>query len=255
LETLCYNYYRNGDGKYYIANLNPEVDYIGYVLTIDAKTGTFVRCVYSDVIAHTVAVGSVTPTVELLGVYNGNDENGTIFGDADLTVGSPIIAVKHTGVENASALFCALSSDSYSDVNALSDRYIISEFRGYWQEVNLTVPYHFFVADWDYEQTVVSYAQDANGHEGKVGRLGVMPTTYGDINELKGYVDAVNAAMSKAKVQSLVFGNTFEPTMECVWSEEVGAPRAAEVVYHEVEPLQAAQSDVMTLRVVKSFAL
>ena len=43
--------------------------------------------------------------------------------------------------------------------------------------------------------------------------------------------------------------------MECVWSEEVGAPRAAEVVYHEVEPLQAAQSDVMTLRVVKSFAL
>ena len=255
LETLCYNYYRNGNGKYYIANLNPEVDYIGYVLTIDAKTGTFVRCVYSDVIAHTVAVGSVTPTVELLGVYNGNDENGTIFGDADLTAGSPIIAVKHTGVENASALFCALSSDSYSDVNALSDRYIISEFRGYWQEVNLTVPYHFFVADWDYEQTVVSYAQDANGHEGKVGRLGVNPTTYGDINELKDYVDAVNAAMSKAKVQSLVFGNTFEPTMECIWSEEVGAPRAAEVIYHEVEPLQAAQSDVMTLRVVKSFAL
>ena len=39
--------------------------------------------------------------------------------------------------------------------------------------------------------------------------------------------------------------------MECIWSEEVGAPRAAEVTYHAVEPLEVA-SDVMMLSTVMS---
>lgn len=43
--------------------------------------------------------------------------------------------------------------------------------------------------------------------------------------------------------------------MECIWSEEVGAPRAGYVKYHEVEPLQSIESDVMSLSIVKSFAL
>jgi hypothetical protein len=41
--------------------------------------------------------------------------------------------------------------------------------------------------------------------------------------------------------------------MECIWSQEVGAPRAAQVTYHEVEPLQAANNDIMSVKVVKSF--
>ena len=218
LEKLCYNYYRNGSGRYYIANLNPEKEYIGYVLAIDATTGEFARCVYSDVIAKTTPLGGVTPELELLGVYNGNDENGTIFGDADLTLGRPIVAVKLNDVEGATALYSAISTDPYVDVAALPHRYIISEFRDYWQDVNLTVPYHFFVADWDMEQT--------------------------------------NAA-PKAAAKSLVYDEVADaPAMECVWSEEVGAPRAAEVIYHEVEPLAVAvESDILSVKTVKSFAL
>lgn len=257
LEKLCYNYYRNGSGRYYIANLEPEKEYIGYVLAIDATTGKFARCVYSDVIAKTTALGSVTPSLELLGVYNGNDENGTIFGDADLTLGRPIVAVKLNNVEGATALYSAISTDPYVDVAALPHRYIISEFRGYWQDVNLNVPYHFFVAEWDMEQTVLAYAQDANGHESGVGLLAVKPVDSGDINELKGYVDEVNNATPKAAAKSLVYDEVADaPAMECVWSEEVGAPRAAEVIYHEVEPLAVAvESDVLSVKTVKSFAL
>ena len=255
LEEKCSHLYRNGDGKYYIANLEPEREYIGYVLAIDTKTGKFARCVYSDVIAKTTAVGSVTPGVELLGVYNGDEENGSIFGNADLTQGRPIVAVKLTGVENATAAFAALTSDAYADVAALSDRYIIANMRGYWQEVNLTVPYHFFVADWDVDQTVVAYAQDANGAEAGVGALAVTPKSAGDINELKGYVDAVNNATPKAMAHSLAFGYMAEPLLTCLWSEEVGAPRAGYVKHHEVEPLQTVASDIATVKVVKSFAL
>ena len=247
--------YRNGDGKYYVANLEPERNYIGYVLVIDMKSGKFVRCAYSDVIAKTLAPGNITPGVELLGVYNGNDENGTIFGDADFTVGRPIVAVKLTGVENASAAYAALTTDAYVDVMSLSARYIIANLRGYWQDVNLTVPYHFFIADWDMEQTVVAYAQDANGAEAGIGGLAVKPQNSGDIEELRGYVDAVNNATPKAMPQSLVVGNIAEPTIECIWSEEVDVTTAGNVKHHEVEPLQSIESEVMTLGYVKSFAL
>lgn len=257
LEEKLYNYYRNGDGKYYVANLEPNREYIGYVLAIDVNSRKFARCVYSEVIATTTSVGEVTPQVELLGVYNGEHEAGTIFGDKELTSGRPIIAVKLNNIENASAAYAALSNDPYADVAALADRYIISEFRGYWQPLtSLAVPYHFFIAEWDLEQTVVSYAQDANGNEAGVGCLGVTPVSAGDIEELRGYVDAVNNASAMAAAKSLVFSDkSVEPTMECIWSEAVGAPRAAQVVYHEVESLAASKSDVVSLGFVKSFAL
>lgn len=255
LEEKLTSYYRNGDGKYYVANLEPNRDYIGYVLAIDAENRKFARCVYSGVIATTTNVGTVTPEIELLGVYNGEHEAGTIFGDESLTSGRPIVAVRLNNLEGATAAFSALSSDSYDDVASLSDRYIISEFRGYWQELaSLTVPYHFFVAEWDMDQTIVAYAQDANGHEAKVARMAVKPVSSGDIEELRGYVEAVNNAMPKAAKSLVVNHNMVEPSMECVWSEAVGAPRAAEVTYHEVEPLQV-KSDLMHVGFVKSFAL
>ena len=256
LEEKCSHLYRNGDGRYYIANLEPEKEYIGYVLAIDTKTGKFARCVYSEVIAKTTTPGNITPSVELLGVYNGDHENGTIFGNADLTQGRPIVAVKHTDIEGASAIFSALTEDAYADVVALSARYVIANMRGYWQDVNLAVPYHFFVAKWDIDQTVVSYAQDANGAEGGVGALAVAPKSAGDINELKGYVDEVNNATPKAAVKSLVYDEVEAPVLDCIWSEEVGAPRAGFVKHYEVEPFEAAlESDILSVKVVKCFAL
>ena len=255
LEERCSHLYRNGSGHFTVANLAPEREYIGYVLAIDTKTGKFARCIYSDVLAKTTPVGTVTPGIELLGVYNGNDENGTIFGDADLTLGRPIVAVELTGVEDATEAYAALTTDKYVDVVSLTNQYIISNMRGYWQQVsNLNVPYHFFVADWDVEQTVVAYATDANGAEAGVGALAVKPVEYRDINELKDYVDAVNVA-PVAMPQSLVVNNVAEPTIECIWSEEVGAPRAGFVKHHEVEPLPVAESDIITVEVIKSFAL
>ena len=254
LETKCSSFFRNGSGKYYIANLVPETSYIGYVLAIDVKTGKFATCYYSEIIATTSAVGSVNPEIELLGIFNGDDENGTIFGDADKTVGCPIVAVKVNNIEGASALYIADTTDAYNDVKNLSDQYIISQFRGYWGEIeSLIVPYYFFIATWDSEHTVLSYAQDANGAEGKVARLGVVTNTYNDnIEELRALVDECNNATPKALSKSLVVATESEPTVECIWSEAVGAPRGAEVTYHEVEPLTVA-SDLVRVEVIKSF--
>lgn len=256
LETRLKDYYRNGDRTYYIANLEPEKSFIGYVLVIDPETHTFVNCVYSDVIATTKPLGSVTPTAEILGYYNGNDENGSVFGDADATAGRSIVAVKFSNIENATAVYSALSSDAYADVVGLADRYIHSEFRNYWQPIeSFTAPYHFYVADWDCSQTVVAYALDANGDEGNICKLEAYPTgTPDDINELIGYAEEVRNA-KPAMAKSMVIAETAEPSMQCIWSENVPAPRAAEVTYHEVEPLKSVESDLVRVKVIKSFRL
>lgn len=253
LETRCSAFFRNGNGKYYTANLFPETSYVSYALAIDVKTGTFAKCYYSDVIATTTAVGNVDPTIELLGVYDGNEENGTIFNDAEKTEDCPIVAVKIKNVENASAIFATKNTDKNYNVTEKSDQNLISDFRGYWDEVkSLTTPYYFYIGAWDNEYTVLAYAQDANGAEGKVARLAVKPEASGDIEELRGYVAEYNNSMPKALTKSLVVASEGEPTIECIWSEEVGAPRDAEVTYHEVEPLQLA-SDLVRVKVIKSF--
>ena len=249
--------YRNGSAKFYVANLEPETTYMGYVLAIDVKTGRFAKCYFDlNATVTTMPIGSVDPTVSVLGVYNGDEENGTIFGDAAMTAGKPIVAVTHDNLDGATALFTAISTDSYDDVKALSDRYIISEFRGYWSEVeSLVVPYEFFIAEWDIDQTVVSYAQDANGSEGKVAMVGVKPQNGGDIEELRGYVEQRNGAEAQAMRQSLVVNyDVAAPSMECIWNEEVPTFRGAEVTYHEVEALQLPASDLMNVAVVKGFA-
>ena len=248
--------YRNGTAKYYVANLAPNTKYIGYVLAIDVKTGKFAKCYYDEVsFVETTDVGSVTPKVEVLGVYDGNKENGTIFGDAAMTANKPIIAVTHKNIDGASALYTAITQDKFDEVNSLSDRYIISEFRGYWSQIEtLSVPYEFFIVNWDVEHTVVSYAQDANGAEGGVGRVGVTPTTTNDIEELRAYVAERNAAASLSAVaQSLVIAEQSEPTLKLVWGEEVAPLRGAEVIYHEVEALALPASDVVSLEAIKSF--
>ena len=248
--------YRNGSAKFGVSNLEPNTTYMGYVLAIDVKTGRFAKCYFDlNATATTLPVGSVDPEVEVLGVYNGDDENGTIFGDAAMTAGRPIVAVTHKNIDGASALFTAISADVIDEVNTLSDRYIISEFRGYWSEVaSLSVPYEFFIAEWDIDQTVVSYAEDANGAEGKVARLGIKPSEAGDIEELRAYVQERNGAIPAAVRQSVVVAETSAPTMECIWSEEVPTFRGAEVTYHEVEALQLPASDLVSVAVVKGFA-
>lgn len=251
LEMKCSSFFRNGSGKYGINNCEPDTEYICYVLAIDVKTGTFAKCYASEVATKTAEVGSVNPTIEILGVYNGDHEAGEIFGDAEATAGRPIVAVKHNNIVGATALYTYITTD---EVETHKDQYIISEYRGYWNEVeSLTVPYYFFIAQWDIDQTVVSYAQDANGAEGKVARLPIKPNEVNDIAELRAYVEEYNNAITPvAPAKSMVVATENTPIIECIWSEEVGAPRDAEVTYHKVEPATIA-NDLVSIKVIKSF--
>ena len=244
-------YYRNGDAAFGVANIKPLSSYDGYLLVIDAVQGAVVNAIEFKDLVTTTEVGSVTPEIEILGIYDGNEEAGTIFGDEDMTTGCFIAAVTHNNIENATSLYGAITvgdvTDTTSSDHKLSDTYIYSEFMGYWSNINLTVPYEFYIAEWDDIYTILAYTTDSDGRVGHIARCLVDTTGAvepGDIDELKKYVDEAKAARPAQALKSLVIAESNEPQMTCTWNEDVDAPRSAEVIYHDVEPLKV-ESDVV----------
>ncbi len=260
LEMKCSNFFRNGNGRYYIANLETETEYVCYLLAIDIKTATFVKCYTSEFTTTTTAAGSVNPTIEVLGVFDGSEENGSIFGDAAATNNRPIIAVKYDNIEGASALYTYHTTEGYEvenieDTEAKSHQNIIASFRGKWSLVEpLTVPsYQFIFGTWDIAQAVVAYAQDGNGAEGEVARKEFTPKEAENIEKLREiYAEYQGGIATPAPAKSMVVATDNTPLVECIWSEEVGAPRGAEVTYRKVE-LNSVASDLVHVKVIKSF--
>ena len=171
--------------------MTPETTVMAYVCAIDNKTGTVAKTNVFNPIATTTEVGSITPSVELVGNYSGKEENGTIFGDAAYTAQMAITVVKYTNFDGARSLFSSMMTDNNMN---FSDSELFGQ--AYWTSVSTSQPYSFYLVDWDIEQTALAYAVDANGLAGGVGRLLTCATAENknDIEELRALVDELNAA-------------------------------------------------------------
>lgn len=189
--------------------LAPESSFMGYVVVFNPEDGHVLKIHKFENLATTKSVGSVTPSVELVGYYSGDEENGAVFGQPAATKGKAITVVKYTNFDGARSLFSAMLGDDMTNSTTYSDSYLWGVAASYWQSVKTAEPYSFYVADWDYAQTALAYAVDQNGLPGGIGRLYTMPTAEnkGDIEELKALVNELNAAsQSYALPESLVIG-------------------------------------------------
>jgi len=205
--------------------LVPESSFIGYVVVYNPEDGHVLKMHKFENLATTKSVGSITPGVELVGYYSGDEENGSVFGQPAATKGKAITVVKYNNFDGARSLFATMLGDDMTNTSTYSDSLIWGEAAQYWKSVKTSQPYSFYVADWDYAQTAFAYAVDGNGLPGGMGRLYTMPTAEnkGDINELKALVDELNAAeKSLALPKSLVIGETTGITIK-------GAPVATSV--------------------------
>ena len=205
--------------------LVPESSFIGYVVVYNPEDGHVLKMHKFENLATTKSVGSITPGVELVGYYSGDEENGSVFGQPAATKGKAITVVKYNNFDGARSLFATMLGDDMTNTSNYSDSFIWGEAAQYWKSVKTSQPYSFYVADWDYAQTAFAYAVDGNGLPGGMGRLYTMPTAEnkGDINELKALVDELNAAeKSLALPKSLVIGETTGITIK-------GAPVATSV--------------------------
>ena len=191
LSQVLSMYYYRGAYNVTVSGMTPETTVMAYVCAIDHKTGTVAKTHVFNPIATTTEVGSITPSVELVGNYSGREENGTIFGDAAYTAEKAITVVKYTNFDGARSLFGSMMSDNNMN---FSDAELFGQ--AYWESVSTSQPYSFYLVDWDYEQTALAYAVDSNGRAGGVGRLLTCATAENkdNIEELRTLVNELNSA-------------------------------------------------------------
>ena len=222
--------------------LAPESSFMGYVVVFNPEDGHVLKIHKFENLATTKSVGSVTPSVELVGYYSGDEENGAVFGQPAATKGKAITVVKYTNFDGARSLFSAMLGDDMTNSTTYSDSYLWGVAASYWQSVKTAEPYSFYVADWDYAQTAMAYAVDQNGLPGGIGRLYTMPTAEnkGDIEELKALVNELNAASkSFALPESLVIGEDKGITISNV--------TLANEVVEAVEPVAEVKAEAAVL--------
>ena len=223
--VLSSYYYRdaaNADAT----GLAPESSFMGYVIVYNPEDGHVLKLHKFENLATTKSVGSVTPGIELVGYYSGDEENGSVFGQPAATKGKAITVVKYTNLDGARSLFGTMLGDDMTNTSSFSDSYIWGEAAKYWKSIKTSEPYSFYIADWDYVQTALAYAVDSNGLPGGIGRLYTMPTAEnkGDIAELKALVDELNAASkSFALPQSVVYHDGIKISSQKVNTEVVVA--------------------------------
>ena len=193
LSQVLSMYYYRGAYNVTVSGMTPETTVMAYVCAIDHKTGTVAKTHVFNPLVTTTEVGSITPTIELVGNYSGKEENGTIFGDAAYTANSAIAVLKYTGIEGARSLFATMLGDNMLNY---TDAEIFGYASGYWSSVSTSQPYSFYLVEWDYEQTALAYAVDSNGLAGGAARLLNTATAENkqDIEELRTLVNELNAA-------------------------------------------------------------
>ena len=243
-QVLSSYYYRdvaNADAT----GLVPESSFMGYVVVFSPEDGHVLKVHKFEDLATTKSVGSITPGVELVGYYSGDEENGAVFGQPAATKGKAITVVKYTNFDGARSLFATMLGDNITNSASYSDSYVWGIAASYWKSVKTAEPYSFYVADWDYAQTALAYAVDQNGLPGGIGRLYTMPTAEnkGDIEELKALVNELNAASKSFTLpESLVIGEDKGITISNV--------TLANEVVEAVEPVAEVKAEAAVLNSV-----
>ena len=202
---------------------------MGYVVVYNPEDGHVLKLHKFENLTTTKSVGSVTPGVELVGYYSGDDEAGAVFGQPDATAGRAICVLKYTGLEEAKATYTAILGGDASSEAAVSDPQFMKDFGGYWSEnpLDASQPYTFTVLDWQTQYTAGAYSLDANGVMGKPGRL-LVEATADNKSDVKELIDLVNELNGKS-TRSLL-SDSLIYSIEPVKAGVVSKPAKREVV-------------------------
>lgn len=154
-------------------------------------------------IATVPALSDATVSGEILGYFDGDEENGIVFGQPEKTKGRVILAMKYTKSETAKNAWFNILYDAEEidemDPMALPDEDIIKNYATPW--IELTDSYRFVMCDWDRLYYSFAYAKNADGIEGKVVRMEVPSMNregVGTLDELKELVKLGEAENTRA---------------------------------------------------------
>ena len=198
-ETLD-QYYYNGNNSLSISGVQPDTEVMAYIYALDIKTGHVAKCFTFDSVARTDVLGTVHPTIELVGYFSGDDEAGSIFGKASLTAGRAITVVTYANFDGASGLYTTMVDNDYTDINEYPDADMWNATNGLWKNCPMNQPYTFYLSDWNVARTALVHAADANNKVGMMDRLFTMPTA-----EEKQDIEVLRTLYNSLKAQNTRF--------------------------------------------------
>lgn len=202
-------YYYNDNTQLSVSGVAPETEFMGYIYIFDIASGKILRCITFEELTRTSALGSVTPTIELVGYYSGDEEAGSIFGEPTATKGKAITVVKYSNLDGARTLFTTMVGDDCTNATAFPDAELWGLTAGLWRTCKVSQPYTFYTAEWAYPQTALSYAVDTSGAPGRIARLYTEATAEEKrpIEELRQLYEELNSTTSALSIESVVIGD------------------------------------------------
>lgn len=234
MAMMLSQYFWNDNQTMSVSGMAPETEVMGYILALDHNTGTVAKVHVFNPLAKTSKVGSIQPTIELVGYYSGDEEAGAVFGEPDATAGVAIAVLKYTGIDDAVATYITLVGGDLTSENEYSDSEFMRQLTGYWSQnpLNVNQPYSFYTIDWQTAYTAGAYSLDAEKIIGKPGRLYVEATAQNkdDIQNLIDLVAELNAQSKSAVRTSVVYDELPAAVKAGVAPKAVSAPVVAPVV-------------------------
>lgn len=196
----------SGSLSFGVSNIPPQTEVMGAVFEMRASTGLVSKVHIFDNVATTVTPCDITPKIEVVGIFSGDEEAGKILGNASATEGHAIIVAKTSNFESASEVYSVFGTQGSLNAADYPDCRVVWFFGGNWVKLNLDEPYSFHVGNWDEAAFLYAYAKDSNGIEGGVARCSLTPSVLdtGTMEELQEYYDKAVNTEATAVPMSLV---------------------------------------------------
>lgn len=197
MDDYIYKYHEPGIKE--IGEYNPVIGqtYMLCAFSLNLE-GKVAASWVEEAFATTPELSDVTLTGKVIGYFNGDEEAGSIFGDANMTKGKSIIVMKYTPssgvVEGKTSLMSDNDELNELDPAAISDKELLTQAT--WNDL-AQHGYSFVTGDWGIALNSFSYGIDKNKCEGKIARLAVAAPDKNKVNpieELRKLVSSLESA-------------------------------------------------------------
>lgn len=242
ISQILNQYYWNGNCLIEASGLTKNAEYMGYICVYDPTTGHIIKTHTFENLATTTEVGKINSSVELVGYYSGDEENGSIFGEPDDTKGYAITVLHYDNFEGATGLYSSMIEGDFTNVGAYPDAQMWGKCQSEWIQIEMAIPYSFYITQWNTVMTAVTYATDNNNNAGPMGRLMIRPTANekSPIDELAALIDELYPEEQSLCLDSIVV------------TEDVAMPSSCAEPSLKIMEVEAAESDVVTMPSTKS---
>lgn len=197
VDQMCYNGYSRG----VISDLTEMTSYSVFAIPIgtDGKCGENYKLINGFFTTPAFRISDATLTNQVHKVFDGTEsQNAGLFGGAE-TSGRAILTASFEASSDAYKLFYGISDGDITDVEEYPNEYLWKNAVWYEIEGGLEAnPYQYFLTDWSYTYTIISYATDAAGYRGVVDRT-LVTVKKENISPIEELIEMIEASSAPAR--------------------------------------------------------